>query len=38
MRWQNVGVEVGMFAQAGPQTGVGVYATVGGGSQKMDAE
>ncbi|URL02663.1 hemagglutinin repeat-containing protein [Avibacterium sp. 20-126] len=38
MRGQNVGVEVGMFAQAGPQTGVGVYATVGGGSQKMDAE
>ncbi|WP_410686656.1 hypothetical protein [Avibacterium paragallinarum] len=34
MRGQNVGVEVGMFAQAGPQTGVGVYATVGGGSQK----
>lgn len=33
-----MGVEVGMFAQAGPQTGVGVYATVGGGSQKMDAE
>ncbi|URL02662.1 hemagglutinin repeat-containing protein [Avibacterium sp. 20-126] len=38
MRGQNVGVEVGMFAQAGPQTGVGVYATVGGGSQKRDAE
>ncbi|MFZ7199591.1 hemagglutinin repeat-containing protein [Avibacterium avium] len=38
MRGQNVGVEVGMLAQAGPQTGVGVYATVGGGSQKMDAE
>ncbi|MFZ7241479.1 hemagglutinin repeat-containing protein [Avibacterium avium] len=38
MRGQNVGVEVGMLAQAGPQTGVGVYATVGGGGQKMDAE
>ncbi|MFZ7237229.1 hypothetical protein ACLSZ3_10960, partial [Avibacterium gallinarum] len=38
MRGQNVGVEVGMFAQAGPQTGVGLYVTVGGGGKKMDAE
>ncbi|WP_075319842.1 two-partner secretion domain-containing protein [Histophilus somni] len=37
-RGQNVGVEVGMFAQAGAQTGVGVYATVGGGSQKANGE
>ncbi len=37
-RGQNVGVEVGMFAQAGGQTGVGVYATVGGGSQKANGE
>jgi filamentous haemagglutinin family outer membrane protein len=37
-RSQSVGVEVGMAAQVGAQTGVGVYARVGGSSGKEDGE
>ena len=37
-RNQSVGVEVGMAAQVGAQTGVGVYARVGGSSGKEDGE
>ncbi|MFD1806403.1 hemagglutinin repeat-containing protein, partial [Pasteurella oralis] len=37
-RGQNVGVEVGMFAQFGAQSGVGAYATIGGGNQKANGD
>jgi len=37
-RNQSVGVEVGMAAQVGAQTGVGFYARVGGSSGKEDGE
>ena len=37
-RNQSVGVEVGMAATVGAQTGVGVYARVGGSSGKEDGE
>ena len=37
-RSQSVGVEVGMAATVGAQTGVGVYARVGGSSGKEDGE
>ncbi|MGL4061347.1 hemagglutinin repeat-containing protein, partial [Pasteurella multocida] len=37
-RGQNIGAEVGVFAQVGPQSGVGAYATLGGGNQKVNGD
>ncbi|HEA3278464.1 TPA: hemagglutinin repeat-containing protein [Pasteurella multocida] len=37
-RGQNIGAEVGVFAQFGPQSGVGAYATLGGGNQKVNGD
>ncbi|HIF5499901.1 TPA: hemagglutinin repeat-containing protein [Pasteurella multocida] len=37
-RGQNIGAEVGAFAQVGPQSGMGAYATLGGGNQKVNGD
>ncbi|HDR1205723.1 TPA: hemagglutinin repeat-containing protein [Pasteurella multocida] len=37
-RGQNIGAEVGAFAQVGAQSGMGAYATLGGGNQKVNGD
>ncbi|MFC0997936.1 hemagglutinin repeat-containing protein [Pasteurella multocida] len=37
-RGQNIGAEVGAFAQVGAQSGMGAYATLGGGNQKANGD